>query len=396
MPRARARGRAERSRASAARTVATSVAPLPGGREQRLEPELAGLGDPPLGMADPAELAGQAELAEGRRAARLRWGPSATPRAALATASATARSAPGSSTRTPPTTLTNTSAPPSGCRRGESAPRARARAGCGRARCTTRRGGTSSEGVTSAWTSTSSGRDPSIAASTTLPEAPRRPLRRSARRRRAPRPARRGASRRRPPRWSSRSGSWSRGACGSCARAHPRTRARSRRGARARADRQAPRPWSRGRPAAPRSARAWRRATIRAATSRTWPTDPGGGRELARVECLHRVDHADLRPLALERRDHGLEVGLGDRRHRERRAGEPRRAQRDLRGRLLAGDVERAVAGAARLPSTMFVSVDLPIPGAPPSSTTDPGTMPPPSTRSSSPIPVAGAGPRAR
>ena len=36
----------------------------------------------------------------------------------------------------------------------------------------------------------------------------------------------------------------------------------------------------------------------------------------------------------------------------------------------------------------MFVSVDLPIPGEPPSSTSEPGTRPPPSTRSSSPMPV--------
>src|ERR1019366_3150394 len=36
----------------------------------------------------------------------------------------------------------------------------------------------------------------------------------------------------------------------------------------------------------------------------------------------------------------------------------------------------------------MLVSVDLPIPGDPPSSTSEPGTNPPPSTRSSSPIPV--------
>ena len=40
----------------------------------------------------------------------------------------------------------------------------------------------------------------------------------------------------------------------------------------------------------------------------------------------------------------------------------------------------------------MLVSVDLPIPGAPPISTTDPGTIPPPSTRSSSPIPLASRG----
>ena len=36
----------------------------------------------------------------------------------------------------------------------------------------------------------------------------------------------------------------------------------------------------------------------------------------------------------------------------------------------------------------MVVSVDLPIPGEPPSSTSAPGTSPPPSTRSSSPMPV--------
>src|SRR5579864_856536 len=36
----------------------------------------------------------------------------------------------------------------------------------------------------------------------------------------------------------------------------------------------------------------------------------------------------------------------------------------------------------------MVVSVDLPIPGAPPISTIDPATSPPPSTTSSSPMPV--------
>ena len=41
-----------------------------------------------------------------------------------------------------------------------------------------------------------------------------------------------------------------------------------------------------------------------------------------------------------------------------------------------------------RFASAMLVSVDFPIPGDPPSSTSDPGTRPPPSTRSSSPIPV--------
>ena len=42
----------------------------------------------------------------------------------------------------------------------------------------------------------------------------------------------------------------------------------------------------------------------------------------------------------------------------------------------------------------MFVSVDLPIPGEPPSRTSEPGTRPPPSTRSSSPMPVLRRGAR--
>ncbi len=37
----------------------------------------------------------------------------------------------------------------------------------------------------------------------------------------------------------------------------------------------------------------------------------------------------------------------------------------------------------------MFVSVDLPMPGEPPSSTSEPGTMPPPRTRSNSLMPVS-------
>src|SRR5215218_10972357 len=43
---------------------------------------------------------------------------------------------------------------------------------------------------------------------------------------------------------------------------------------------------------------------------------------------------------------------------------------------------------AARFARAPVVSVDLPMPGAPPMRTSDPGTRPPPRTRSSSPIPV--------
>ena len=63
----------------------------------------------------------------------------------------------------------------------------------------------------------------------------------------------------------------------------------------------------------------------------------GRGAELARVERLHRVDDADVGPLALERRADRLELGL-----REDldpgRAAEPVGAELHLGDRLLAGD----------------------------------------------------------
>ena len=49
---------------------------------------------------------------------------------------------------------------------------------------------------------------------------------------------------------------------------------------------------------------------------------------------------------------------------------------------------------AARWPRAMFVSVDLPMPGEPPSSTSEPGTRPPPRTMSSSPMAVLRRGAR--
>ena len=71
--------------------------------------------------------------------------------------------------------------------------------------------------------------------------------------------------------------------------------------------------------------------------------------QLRGVQRLHRVDHADLGPLGLERREHGLDVGLRDHGHLQRRAGEPLGPQLDLRRRLLAGDVERAPPGARQV-----------------------------------------------
>ena len=70
--------------------------------------------------------------------------------------------------------------------------------------------------------------------------------------------------------------------------------------------------------------------------------------DVGRVERLHRVDHADCRALALERRADCVQVGLGKDLD-PLRAAEPRRPQLDLRRRLLAGDEQRsAVAGDRR------------------------------------------------
>ena len=73
---------------------------------------------------------------------------------------------------------------------------------------------------------------------------------------------------------------------------------------------------------------------------------------------------------------------------------------RDARMRTCACDsspeiystVLRSVANAvslATLPAVSSSNVDLPMPGSPAISVTDPGTMPPPSTRSNSENPVA-------
>ena len=66
------------------------------------------------------------------------------------------------------------------------------------------------------------------------------------------------------------------------------------------------------------------------------------------------------------------------------------RPQPDLAGRLLARGVQhRRHRPSARVsPAAAWSrSVDLPIPGSPPSRTSEPGTSPPPSTRSSSSMP---------
>ena len=110
--------------------------------------------------------------------------------------------------------------------------------------------------------------------------------------------------------------------------------------------------------------------------------------ELGVVHGLDRVDDDELWFVLLDQRDDAAHVALT----REPQAVDERidsaRRGLHLRGGLLAGEVEAASAGFASDAAACSSSVDLPMPGSPPTSVTEPGTSPPPSTRSSSPIPV--------
>ena len=94
---------------SASRTRSLPRALRAGRRDRGREAELGALLEPALGLRRGTQAAGEADLAE-RRRSRASTG---APFAAEAIASAIARSAPGSSIRTPPATLTKTSAWPS-------------------------------------------------------------------------------------------------------------------------------------------------------------------------------------------------------------------------------------------------------------------------------------------
>ena len=120
------------------------------------------------------------------------------------------------------------------------------------------------------------------------------------------------------------------------------------------------------------------------------PHAPGGAAELGAGEGLHAVDHRQRRHGRLDRPDGGRQVGgrrpAPPRRPLPRRARPcreparptPRRSGRGWRGR------PRRVR-----PASWSRRVLLPMPGSPPKRTIEPGTSPPPRTRSSSPIPLA-------
>ena len=148
--------------------------------------------------------------------------------------------------------------------------------------------------------------------------------------------------------------------------------------------------WPTSSVAMPRALATWMSAS---ATSRTWVTPPGAPSTSALDDRLHRVDDQQRRAPPRRR-------GRARRRGRSRRRGTAPRSSapiRSARSRTWAAD-SSPVTYSARRPlrpacaATSSSSVDLPTPGSPASSTTAPGTRPPPSTRSSSGTPVRARG----
>src|SRR5918992_1480878 len=143
--------------------------------------------------------------------------------------------------------------------------------------------------------------------------------------------------------------------------------------------------WPTRRVAIPRS---FATRMTRPATSRTWPTEPGAPLRAGSYRtCTESITHASGRSASsvasTASRSVSATIGTPS-------APLPSRSARSF---TCAADsspdtYSTSRPAAARLPSAPVVSVDLPIPGNPPIRTSEPGTRPPPSTRSSSPMPV--------
>ena len=126
--------------------------------------------------------------------------------------------------------------------------------------------------------------------------------------------------------------------------------------------------------------------TSRAADSRTWRHRARRRGQQLGPDRLDRIDDQHAR-LASSMRllEDALDAGFGQRLQR-RPAARPRRCARDATCASDSSPVTYSAGARAaqRAPSICSSSVDLPMPGSPPISTTEPWTSPPPSTRSSS------------
>ena len=89
---------------------------------------------------------------------------------------------------------------------------------------------------------------------------------------------------------------------------------------------------------------------IRAATSRTWPTEPGAPVSSAACSvCTESMTQTSGRSASIVASTVSRSVSASDRAPAARARPQPLGAQPDLRRRLLAGDVERAPPGAGEV-----------------------------------------------
>ena len=183
---------------------------------------------------------------------------------------------------------------------------------------------------------------------------------------------------------ATRTGSSSRAGRGGPASSRPRSKARCRRCARVSWVPRSRRPfvtWPTTNTVVPLS---FAKRMSRAAHSRTWPTFPGApSRSPVKTVWIESTIIADgARRAAVARIVSSIVSPSSPRRPTVRQAVG---AQLHLERRLLARDVQGAAMPAAcSCAATWRRSVDLPAPGSPPSSTMEPGTIPPPSTKSNS------------
>src|SRR5262245_48186591 len=126
---------------------------------------------------------------------------------------------------------------------------------------------------------------------------------------------------------------------------------------------------------------------IRAATSRTWPTVPGA---LSRpdlymvwIESIITTFGFDLL-IASSTRSASVSV----RRNNSDPLATPSRSDRNLICEADSSPLTYSTSPPFTSEAIWSIRVDFPIPGSPPTSTTEPGTIPPPRTLSNSGMPV--------
>ncbi len=197
---------------------------------------------------------------------------------------------------------------------------------------------------------------------------------------------RRRSSRRLRARWSSRSGSSPPAGCGGLGSGRPRTAGRSQRGARARAGLRRRHPSSRARPE-----RSRRHTPLRRGAGGPSPRGPGL-RSRPRSRALERRGSGSSRSRIRPERSRSSVAETMSRSVSARMRTSPAPPRRSARSFTCAADsspVTRATVRSALIArNAMSNSVDLPMPGSPLTRTSDAGTRPPPSTRSSSATPV--------